>query len=90
MQSVTQTVELGIRVHETKLMLCVWHSECQNISRLNERKFETKKEKRKVKSEIANTEDQILFLALSHVIAPQDLSPLTLLFLVYICTHVYK
>lgn len=31
MESVTPTAELGIRVHETKLMLCVWHSECQNI-----------------------------------------------------------
>lgn len=47
MESVSQTAELGITVHKTKLMLCVWHSEYQNISRLNGSKFETKKKEEK-------------------------------------------
>lgn len=47
-------------------------------------------DKKKVKFEVTNTEDQILLFVFIHFIPSSDLSPLTLLFLVYICTHTYK
>lgn len=47
------------------------------------------RKRRKVKFEVTNTEVQILFLAFIHCIPFSDLSPLTILFFVYIYTHRY-